>query len=558
LVTLRPYQEDALQTIMGCIPQQKTILMQAATGAGKTIIFCELIKRLLSSWPNIRIGILAHRRELITQAWDKLITVWPEAPIGIACASVSNQIETEPNVIIGSVQTLVRRTEETAPFDLIIVDEAHRIPAINQKSQYSQWLDVMQQYNPKVRILGVTATPFRLGHGYIYGSKCKNGNENLFQSLDYQISISKLQADGYLCSYRAKELDKYIRSELRNVKLSAGEYNLGALSDLMSKEIHIGSAVNAVNQYAHDRKHIVVFCVTIDHATELQKAFDKAKIPSAVIHSKMNLFQRDLALRSFADGFTRVICNVGILTEGWDSPHTDCILMCRPTKSPGLYVQMTGRGLRPHTNKTDVLILDLAGNCAEHGDPNSPTVATPNGKQSDMQLASPMKACPGCNEMVSVGTKICPACGYEWPVFEVQIDHAVQMKDVSWQPETKIVEVTGYDISDFISRNNNRMLKLSMFCVPKDDPSVFPFVVNNYFDFEGQGSTFGKTKAVSAWELLCGSPAPETMDEAVHRQGELDENVPRHIEAIRKGEWWNVKRWKPIVLEPPYDDEVPF
>ena len=202
-----------------------------ATGAGKTIIFCKLIKELLSHWPQIRIGILAHRRELIGQAHAKLLEEWPEAPIGIACASTGMRVDTDCPVVIGSVQTLVRRVEETAPFDLIIVDEAHRIPPVNKKSQYQSWLSAIKKSNSKLRILGCTATPFRLGHGYIYGNVCKPGNQNLFNSLDFHIGIRQLQKEGYLCDYRAKEAET-IESELKSVRVNTMGKGYGGLTGL--------------------------------------------------------------------------------------------------------------------------------------------------------------------------------------------------------------------------------------------------------------------------------------------------------------------------------------
>ena len=120
--TLRGYQEDMVAATIAAIPCDRFILLQAATGAGKTIFFSELIRRLLEQWPQLRIGVLAHRSILIEQAMDKLRSVWPQAPIGVACASTGQQVNTEQPVVIGSVQTLVRRVETTAPFDIIIID----------------------------------------------------------------------------------------------------------------------------------------------------------------------------------------------------------------------------------------------------------------------------------------------------------------------------------------------------------------------------------------------------------------------------------------------------
>ena len=138
--TLRPYQEEMVAAAMAAIPRDNFVLIQAATGAGKTIFFAELIKRLLAEWPSLRIGVLAHRAILIDQTRDKMMGVWPESPIGVACSSTGIQVETDQPVVIGSVQTLVRRMDETPPFDIVVIDEAHRIPPRNHNSQYLKWL----------------------------------------------------------------------------------------------------------------------------------------------------------------------------------------------------------------------------------------------------------------------------------------------------------------------------------------------------------------------------------------------------------------------------------
>jgi DNA repair protein RadD len=529
----------ALNVIIRAIPNKIAILIQAATGAGKTIIFCKLIEMLLTRWPQIRIGILAHRRELISQAYSKLINVWPAAPIGIACASTGMRVDTDRPVVIGSVQTLARRVEETAAFDLIIVDEAHRIPPINKESLYQSWLSTMRNYNPKVRILGFTATPFRLGHGFIFGTACKSDHQNLFDSLDFRIGIRQLQKEGYLCDYRAKEAEN-IQSELKSVGVS-GDFNLGDLSDLMSKKVHVGSAVHAVIRYALDRRHIVVFCVTIDHARKVKRAFRNAGFTAAAVHSKMPLPQRDMILHEFDSGRLRVLCNVGVLTEGWDSPAVDCVLLCRPTRSAALYVQMIGRGLRPHPDKTDVLILDLSNNCSVHGDPDKPIVPIPGRKGGSINPV--VKVCPNCLELVMSGNRVCPSCGYEWPQEAKEQNGTVDMRNVSWsKPEPFEVAIENVSIEDFTSKKGNRMIKMPMVC--RVGKSLTTVKVHEFFDFEGNASDWSRGKARRLWSTLVGTAPPESVEEAMARQGELLMSLPDHIEVIEKGKLLNVRRWQ--------------
>ena len=467
--------------------------------------------------------------------------MWPEAPIGIACASTGVVVDTEKPVVIGSVQTLANRINTTAPFDLIIVDEAHRIPPLNKKSQYRTWIQKMKKYNPKVRILGCTATPFRLAHGYIYGNVCKPGNINLFESLEFIIGIKTLQADGYLCEYRAKEAEN-IENDLKTVRVS-GDYNIGDLSDVMSKQEHVGSAVYAVKKYAPDRKRIVIFCVTIAHAEKVAGAFIETGCRAAYVHSQMSLGQRDLVLRHFERGSIRVVCNVSVLTEGWDSPAVDCVLLCRPTKSPGLYVQMVGRGLRPHLDKKDVLILDLSNNCSVHGDPDKPIVPIPgrNGGSANPVV----KVCPKCLELIMSGSRVCPSCGYE--LFQEVKDQndKVSMRNVSWsKPKPFEVAIEDVSIEDFTSKKGNRMIKMPMVC--RVGKSLTTVKVNEFFDFEGNASDWSRGKARRLWSNLVGTEPPESVDEAIARQGELLMSLPDHIEVIEKGKWLNVHHWQVI------------
>ncbi len=351
---------------------QQDVLLQAATGAGKTIMFSALARLFVERW-HMHVTILAHREQLVRQAADKLTRVWPEGKeqVGIACSSVTSHVDLERHVVIGSPQTLARRVNELPEQQLLIVDECHRLPPRGKRSQYAAVIDRLREYYPDMRMLGVTATPYRLGHGYIYGEDCRSPKENWFQTLAFSIGIDDLQDEGYLApikGYGCAEPD------LSGVKTSKGEYDLAQLSEAMSQPLHIGSAVEAVKKYGQDRRHIVVFAVTIAHAEALRDAFRGAGFRAGVVHSLMPRDERQQVLSAFDEGGLDVICNVGVLTEGWDCTSVDCMVMCRPTKSTALYVQMVGRGLRTAPGKTDCLLLDLSGNWREHGNPAHPRV----------------------------------------------------------------------------------------------------------------------------------------------------------------------------------------
>jgi len=375
MLNLRPYQTDALATVMADLEQEAAVLLQAPTGSGKTIIFAEVIRRWLGLNPGGRVTVVAHRQELITQARDKIVKVWPEGAesIGLACASLG-AVDIQPPVVIGSIQTLARRSLLESEHQLLIIDEAHHIPGDNSGGQYRGLVKDLMAKTPGLRILGVTATPFRLGHGYIYGQDAKDGN--IFPKLNFKIELADLMADGYLAPFRARE-GLAMAEDLKRIKITRGEYDQRQLNDLLLRRVHIESAVEAYEKFGEKRNKVLVFAVSIEHAKKLAEAFNIAGHRAASVHSQMS--GREEILVDFEAGDLKILINIGVLTEGWDSPAVNLVLLCRPTKSAALFVQMIGRGSRPYPGKTNFLVLDLAENFKTHGDPAEPRVVVPAG-----------------------------------------------------------------------------------------------------------------------------------------------------------------------------------
>lgn len=523
-----------------------SVLIQAATGAGKTIFFSALIRHCMEKY-NMRIGVVAHREQLVRQAADKLLKVWPEGVfhLGLACASVSKTIDLERPVVIGSPQTLANRLNDMPPLQMLIVDEVHRLPPANTKSQYGDLINRLRDYYPEMRLVGVTATPFRLQHGFIYGAQCRQGARNWFTHLTYNISISTLQEQGFLVPYRALQAHA---PDLSGVKRTAGEYSLSDLGNKMSDALHVGSAVKAVREYASDRRHIVVFAVTIEHARALRDAFKAAGYSAACVHSKQPQQKRLAILDDFDHGRLQVVCNVGVLTEGWDCTSVDCMVMCRPTLSPALYVQMVGRGLRLHEGKENCLLLDLSGNWVQHGDPNDPLVEWGNGKngkrKARAEAGEPQgMECPKCHHLTEASRITCPWCGYELKIVKnerVEMTEAVAPpKKGFWLNEAKVLD---WKLVPFTSRAGNRMLKLAMSC--EISGKFFPVNVNHFMDIEGQGSVRGQARAMKDWERFSGMPshsAPLTVDSAAARSAEL--RIPDTVWLSRSGKYYNVEKW---------------
>jgi len=531
-IILRNYQEKCINIINDLIPDNETILIQAATGAGKTIIFSALVGRLINKFPHIRIVIITHLQQIVRQNIKKMGNFVEERRIGTACASISTNIDTNRRLIVGSIQTLSSRCDELLKTDLLIIDEVHRLPPKNVNSQYKKLIDNLIEKNNELRIIGFTATPYRLKSGNIYGDDLC-----WFKNLSYKISINKLQKDNFLCNYKAKHIHD-IKSELSTIKVS-GDYNVKQLSELMCGVKHLKSIVYAINDYAKLREHIIVFCVNINHAEKVHEKLKSLKINSAVLHSNMSKQQQKIILDMFESGRTQVLCVIGMLSEGADIPIIDCIIMARPTKSVSLYVQMIGRGLRIEQNKKDLLILDLSNNCITHGDPNDPIVVNKNSK---IKSEAPVKVCPKCFSVVAMLCKKCPECEHLFKSYtdnESIGNNRYNLKEVNFNKfhEELIVNVkfTQHDI--YTSKAGNTMLKATFHCRSDSGAEV---TVNEFFDFEGEGSLYGKRKARNIWKNIVQTKIPETVCEADTRWGEFIMSIPNYLKVKKDNGWWHI------------------
>lgn len=533
------------------------ILLQAATGAGKTIFFSILIQRLLKEFPHLRICVLVHREILVRQNAEKMLGVWPEAPIGIACSSASKDVDVRAPVVFGSVQTLANRVGEIPPFHLVIIDECHRLPPKTIDSQYKTFLDAMLSYYPSLRVLGLTASPWRLNHGPIYGKNHKRKSDsecgNWFDELDYELSIRDLQKidpedsqSPYLVSMRVWVEDRGLSLELERVKTTAGEFNQADLSELMRGGKHVATAVEKYLEYRGKfghRSRCAVFAVDISHAEELVLAFQERGIGCDCVHSRLGKMENAAALEAFDEGKLPVIVNVGVLTEGWDCRATDMLLMARPTLSPALFVQMVGRGLRTFPGKGDCLILDLAGNFDRHGppwSPNLPDYSKPGKAREKRQ--QPEKKCPECGFENSPNVWNCQECGAILRVKEDLQAKAVALRELDLNRAEAVVSPgvdavpIDFKLSNYVPRNGVPCLRFDALL---QDYHGNKHQVSHFFRFQGSGSTYARIW----WRSIAGEPVPTTIDEAIANQSMIRAGLPKMLKISKQGEYWKVLGW---------------
>lgn len=363
---LRPYQREGVDRVRDDLARCGRALLVLATGLGKTVMFCATGREMRAEGAR-KVLLLAHRDELLEQARAKWLAIEPDAVVGIyqgarreswadvICASVQSCY---PDVI-GEDGTVTRRGRihdlPLAEVDLVIVDECHRLVS----PTYEAVLGSVLAANPNAGILGVTATPARADG---------KGLGKWFDRVAYRMGIKDGIDGGYLAPLRGVRVELQI--DLSEVKIARnGDYDdtdLGRVLDTDSAREHIvrkwWELVGPGSEDGgRDGRFTAAFSPTVESAEHLAAEFERAGVTSAVVSGTTKKRDRKRILDAYQHREIRVLCNVGVLTEGWDAPHTDCILMARPTKSGVLYRQAVGRGTRLSDGKADCIVLDCVG-----------------------------------------------------------------------------------------------------------------------------------------------------------------------------------------------------
>ncbi|MDX3777764.1 DEAD/DEAH box helicase [Streptomyces europaeiscabiei] len=348
--TPRPYQIEAIKALTsGWTGPNNRLAVVLPTGAGKTVVFANLISEMLDQLDGRRALVIAHREELIQQAAAKVRAVRPDLRVGIVKAQRDDHQDVD--VIVASIQTLAveRRRNAIRDIGLIIVDECHHAAA-------TTYLDVLEHFGAwrAVPVAGFTATMTRTDGGLA----------EVWEEVVFTLDILEMIEDGYLCDVRGKRII-VDGLDLDAVKTRHGDLQDGQLGQALDDSGAAKVVAEAYRQHAADRPG-VVFTPTVDTAQSMAEAFAAVGIPAAAIWGDMPKDDRAAVLEQYKAGTVQVLTNCMVLTEGFDAPWTSCVVIARPTKSAGLYCQMAGRALRLFEGKKDALILDVMGASTRH------------------------------------------------------------------------------------------------------------------------------------------------------------------------------------------------
>ena len=389
---LRPYQQEAVDaTLKHFRKSDDSAVIVLPTGAGKSLVIAELARLA-----RRKILVLTHVKELVEQNHAKYQSYGLTA--GIFSAGLKRK-ENRYQVTFASVQSVSANLDQFRDeYSLIIIDECHRVSG-EESSQYQTIIELLRQQNDSLKVLGLTATPYRLAIGWIYryhyrgfvrGRSGDSDEQNKpFAHCIYELPLSYMINRGYLT--RPELVDaavaQYDFSALSQNRF--GEYAEKDVNQLLSKHQRVTRAiVEQVMELAVKRKAVMIFAATVDHAREITGYLPEHQ--TALITGATDLNERDLLIQRFKQQQLKYLVNVSVLTTGFDAPHVDFIAILRPTQSVSLYQQIVGRGLRLDEGKENCLVIDYAGNSVNLHHPEVGE-KKPNPDSEPVQVF-----CPGC------------------------------------------------------------------------------------------------------------------------------------------------------------------
>jgi|DEB0MinimDraft_3_1074331.scaffolds.fasta_scaffold00323_16 DNA repair protein RadD len=481
---LRDYQLEAIEAVWRALFDKDNALLVLPTGAGKTLTIAGFCEKVYKAKPDARVLFLVNKVSLATQT-AKVFSGLIDG-VGVFCGSLNSY--SQERFTVASIQSLVRADLDN--YHLVIVDEAHRLDQ-REGSQYMKVYSKLLSVNKKLKIVGLTATPFR-NDGYIYGP------DKIFDSITYCKDVKWAIDQGWLVRPFMKHTkERFLTTGLHT---RMGDFDSREVRNLTVDRPKVQRQIDDAMPQLEGRNKIIWHCSCIEHAELVAETIPEEAI---VIHSKMNIKERKKQLSKFEDGNVRHLVFVMIVSEGYDFPPISAVVLMRPTKSPLLYIQCVGRALRTSLGKKDCLVLDygeVVANCGPLDDP----IVREKGSGTKVKPI-PMKFCPSCLEYLKSSTMECHACGHK---FKVERDYMSGLSDKSGvaavlssdKPRFEWIEVNPErsNVSVYESRSGNMCLK-------------FTFRPKNYLNLR----TFNKFVVIKSDNSFVDRRAPQNVHQVV-------------------------------------------
>lgn len=509
MLTPRYYQAEANAAVWRYLCQDSgNPLVILPTGAGKSLVIAMMIEQARSF--DGRVIVLQHRKELIEQNAAELRELMPGVDVGIYSAGLKSR-QTSHDVLMAGIQSIYKRAADIGERHLILIDEAHLVSQ-DDESMYGQFLAECKTLNPRCRVAGLTATPFRTGEGPLCG------RTKLFQRAVYEAFTGDLIEQGFLCPITNKPADAEVDTE--GIKTRGGEF---IESDMQAVFMIVDNVLMACKEAivkCHDRKSILIFASGVRHAEDVVRILEEQTGERVGLITGETLpMERAGILADFKSQDLRWLVNCDVLTTGFNAKCVDAIAIMRATMSPGLFCQMVGRGLRLHPSKVNTLILDFGENIKRHGSIDDRNFGRASEeKRGQAARAAALngrgKPCPACRLDVPANARECE-CGFVFPVnHQGSADASSQL---TGQTPPEVWEVVSVGWGKHTKRHDPDApptLRIDYECRLVDsDGGLLTTKISEWVCIEHEG--YARLKAVGWWQCRSAAEVPDTVDDAL-------------------------------------------
>lgn len=478
-------------------PNRCNPIVALPTGTGKSIVIGRTAQRAIMQFPGTRLIMATHVKELIEQNAAKLQAMWPTAPLGVFSAGFQSRQFMQP-IIYGGIKSMVGKLDENGRSilghrDILLIDEAHLVSP-NVDTLYIQFILELLAINPWLKVIGYTATNYRLGLGHLT-------NGQIFSHTCYDMTdmdgFNRLLDDGFICPIYPQRTD--FELEYANVGMSNGEYNQGQMQAAVDTYEQTFPCVKDFVENGQQRRSWLAFAAGIEHAEHIGDMLERRfGVPTGIVHSKMKEHLRDAIIRDYKRGVFRCIVNKDILTTGFDFPPIDYVGVFRPTMSTGLWVQMLGRATRPWSPgyfdigggeliyipylKQNAIVRDYAGNTRRLGPINDPVIPKPKGQGAPGD--APVRICPTCGTYVHASKRQCPVCGTEFD-FSPELTNTASKEELI---RSNLPQIEWYNVHQAVyTKHVARAAKVKWPDVPEEN---LPFQIKVAYFCEGLRTFF--------------------------------------------------------------------
>jgi len=515
-VKLRPYQEECLAAIYAYLEKEKGhCCASIATGLGKSLIAAKICQWALSHVSNAVVYVVVPTQELCEQNYGEMLEVWPDAPAGIYCAGLGRKEKRQ--LIFGTIQSLYRAKAKLPKADLLVADECDGIPH-SSEGMWRNLISFCEKRDPDFRVIGLTATPFRMSSG-----RLDEGDEKLFDKVVYEYGVKEGIESGYLSPLITKDTDTKL--DTSDVKMRGGDFIESELQKAVDRDDLNYAVVEESIKRAGDRKWWLFFCCGIEHSEHIAAILREKGIAAEALSSLDSKPERKRKIDGFRAGDIQALCSTNILTRGFNVKGVSFISMLRPTRSPALFIQCLGRGTRLHESKKDCLVADFSGNLLHFGPIDKIT-----GRKKKGSGDAPLKVCPGCDSVIPISHRTCPDCGHAFPIEEKQKFSSKASTAAILSTDEDIpqeLEITSIKYGLHQKEGRPECMKITYQCGL--------FSVYEFIHFE-----ININRAERWWKARTHLPLPKNARQALVFRDRLAK--PARIVVKKNGKYWNVER----------------